>query len=481
MSLDRDSGVSRRLQVLVVGGGVGGLVAARHLASSLDVVLADDGPLIGGKVRTTEFRGRSLDTGPDVFITRNPEAEALCRELGLGDELIAPSTSKAAVWARGALRPFPGGLAVGIPTDLGELWRSGVVTRRDVVRAAADLVPRGRVASSGLGQAASGGEDVSIAAVVRPRLGNAVFDTLAAPLLGGINAGDAELLSFEATVPDLARAIAGRRRLMPALRRFASNAQEAPTRPMFLGLKGGLATLVERLEDTCTRLGAKIEQACTVGELIPTNGRWHTTLNGREVVFDGVVVAVGAHDAARLLRAASPALSIELGAVSYAGVVTVTFAWPKEALASSRVAQLAGAGVLNTDRTMLTTALTFTSTKWPRSSNAGEIVIRASAGRYGDERAMSLGDDELESAIRKEIAVILGIDQAPLSVHIERFPDSFPQYVVGHLHRVARIEALADELATVVATGSWAHGIGIPSCIGEAKRAASKLAAALAR
>ena len=81
----------------------------------------------------------------------------------------------------------------------------------------------------------------------------------------------------------------------------------------------------------------------------------------------------------------------------------------------------------------LITAATFTSTKWPRSANPGEVVIRASAGRHGDERALSLDDDELIDEVCRDLSGVLGITQRPLESRIVRFPTSFPQYVSGHL------------------------------------------------
>ncbi|HLX78492.1 MAG TPA: protoporphyrinogen oxidase [Acidimicrobiales bacterium] len=480
MTTGSDSTPRRR--ILVVGGGVSGLVAARELASSFDVIIAEAADTTGGKIRTVEFRGRPLDVGPDVFITRNPEAEQLCRQLGLDDELVAPSSSSAAVWARGSMRPLPKGLAVGIPTDLTALWRSTVVSPRDVVRAATDLIPRRPVTPPSFGRAAKGGADASIADIVRPRLGGAVFDTLVAPLLGGINAGRAEELSFEATAPELARAVAGKWRLMPALRRFASGSGRTPARPIFLGLEPGLATLVQSLEQDCSSRGVKLERAAPVARLRRLDDdRWRALVAGREQEFGGVLLAVSAGEAARLLDDEAPELAGQLSAIPYAGVVTVTFAWPRSALPSGGNGRLVGSGALVPRGTTLTTALTFVSTKWPRSANPGELVIRSSAGRYGDERALESDDGELVRRIREEIRVFLGIKEPPLDVHVERFPASFPQYVVGHLRRVDRIEQLADELGGIALTGSWTHGVGIPSCIGEAKRAAAKLAAEPAR
>ncbi len=99
------------------------------------VVLEADGRL-GGKLLTGAVGGRAVDLGPDAFLARRPEAVELCRELGLADELVAPGSRTAYVWARGRLRPLPAGLALGVPTRLGPLARSGIVSPFGAARAA---------------------------------------------------------------------------------------------------------------------------------------------------------------------------------------------------------------------------------------------------------------------------------------------------------------------------------------------------------
>jgi oxygen-dependent protoporphyrinogen oxidase len=471
-------------RIVVVGAGVSGLVAARALAARHDVVLAEAGSTVGGKMRTAEFRGCPLDVGPDVFITRNPAAVRLCGELGLGDALIAPTTSRAAIWARGALRPFPPGLALGIPIDLVALLRSGVVSPAGIARAATDLIPRGPVAPADLGaDGAALGTDLSVGAIVGRRLGREVIETLVDPLLGGINAGDVRQLSFAATAPELARAIAGRWSVLLALRAHlkAGAKPRRATTPVFLGLAGGLATLARRLEEGCADNGVQIRTDTAVTALSrDVAGRgWRVALGREEIACDGVVLAVPSHVAARIVAAEAPELAELLAAIPYSGVVTVSCAWPADAIAASSLA-LIGSGVLVPRRYgLLATALSLTSSKWPRSSRPDEIVVRASAGRHGDERALALDDGTLVDRLRSEIATILGIDGAPRDVLVQRWPASFPQYVVGHLARVTRIESLAAGLGPLALAGAWAHGIGIPACIVQAERAATSLAATL--
>jgi protoporphyrinogen/coproporphyrinogen III oxidase len=463
-----DTGRSRR--IAVIGGGISGLAAAYELASSFDVVLLESNRSTGGLVRTFEFRGHAVDGAADVFITRTPDAEELARELGLAEDLAEPATSSASVFARGATRPMPAGLVLGVPTDLGALWRSGIVSRRSVLRAAGDLVdPRRSRASR------APGSDPTIAEVFEPRLGHEVFANLVDPLLGGINAGDARELSLAAAAPVLAEATARASSVIRALRPLAVRRTTPDgSAPLFLGLSKGMASLTEALARACERRGVEIRPSIAATRIGRGEGalvRVETPAGDLRV--DGAVVALPAWACARLVRSLSSALADALDAIPYASVATITSAYALEGAAGR--APFNGSGVLVPRGDALTTAFTFVSTKWPRTANDGEFLLRASVGRRGDERALALDDDELERRVRVETATVLGIDAPPLATRIERFVDAFPQYVSGHRGRCDRIARLAAALGPIVLTGSWSMGIGLPACIASARDAARTL------
>ena len=199
---DIGTGAAPAATVAVVGGGIAGLSAAWALSSVAPavhvVVLESDGRL-GGKLYTRAIGGRAVDLGPDAFLARRPEAVALCRELGLGDELISPGSRTAYVWARGRLRPLPGGLALGVPTRLGPLARSRIVSPLGLGRATVDRLgwpPRRRAG-------AFAGADRAVADITRRRLGREVTELLVDPLIGGIHAGDTTQMSAAAVFPAL--------------------------------------------------------------------------------------------------------------------------------------------------------------------------------------------------------------------------------------------------------------------------------------
>ncbi|MDA8291547.1 MAG: protoporphyrinogen oxidase [Actinomycetota bacterium] len=503
-----------RPRVVVVGAGIAGLAAARALAPANEVVVLEADGRVGGKLVTTEFRGRPLDVGPDNFITRNDAATRLCREVGLGDELLAPATSRAAVHARGRPRALPAGLVLGIPTDFAAL--AGIVGAGGMLRAALDLVRPATAASAAL--AAGGDADPTVHEVLVPRLGRAVVSRLVDPLLGGINAGDCSTLSLRAVAPQLASAAAGQRSIVRALRSgrsgppsdLAPRADGPGAVPLFLGLNRGIGSLVDALLRSLEHAGVSVRTSSPVASL----GRdasaegppWCVRLPGEVLRADGVVLAVPAHRAALLLADLAPELSRECASVAYSGVATVTLAWPSSAVPDGLARDLdpgrrrgagaarglprgepappslPGSGVLVPRGTGgVVTAASFTSTKWPRSARPGEVLVRASAGRDGDERALGLDDRELVDTVRAEIGALLGITAPPIESLVWRFPSSFPQYASGHIARAARIASLAGSLPGLALAGAAYDGIGIPACVTSGERAAAAVAARTAR
>jgi oxygen-dependent protoporphyrinogen oxidase len=67
----------------------------------------------------------------------------------------------------------------------------------------------------------------------------------------------------------------------------------------------------------------------------------------------------------------------------------------------------------------------------------------------------------------------------PLVTDIARWPRSMPQYHVGHLARVARIEQLATAVPTLALAGNAYRGVGIPQCIASGEAAAERISKAL--
>ncbi|MGI8662258.1 MAG: protoporphyrinogen oxidase [Acidimicrobiales bacterium] len=437
----------------VVGAGIAGLAAAWELARrdpAAEITVFEPGR-VGGKLQTSPFAGRLVDEGADAFLARVPWGRALCDELGLGEELVSPADGSAYVAAGSQLHRLPGGLVLGVPTDVEALRGSSLLSADAVERVAAEPALAGTPLAPD--------EDLSVGALIRARFGDEVLERLVDPLIGGINAGDSDRLSVRASVAQIADAASRSASLVEGLRLAAP----APPGPVFWAHPRGMGAIVDRLSTALGDAGVHFEHAA-----VDSLG---------DIEAAGVVIATpagaaaglvspgggGAHDAARLLRA-----------IGHSSPVIVTIAMRRDDV---RHPLDASGFLVPRSEGRLLTACSFATTKWQQlATDADTIVLRASAGRYGDDRAIGMDDDALERAVLGDLDALIGLGGAATELRISRWADGFPQYEPGHLVRVAAIEAdIASSLPNVRLAGATYRGIGVPACIRSGREAATAL------
>lgn len=455
--------------LVVVGAGISGLAAAWEAADAgADVVLLDAGRRAGGKLASTMLAGRRIDTGADAFLARRPEAVQLVRDVGLGDALVEPATSSAYLWSGGHLRRLPDGLVLGVPGDLVALARSRVLSPAGLGRAALDLVLRGEPVVAG--------HDVAVGPLIRSRMGREVHERLVDPLLGGINAGDSDHLSLQAGVPQLAAAVEGQRSLLIGAWKTRRQGRRSPRGPLFSSVEGGLGRFAEQVARRLGERGVKVVLGFEA-ERLERRGQGWSVVTGRGARFtgDAVVLALPPGPAAVLLEPHAPTSAARLGEIESASVAMVLLAYRQEDVGRD----LDGSGFLVPRREhRLMTACSWASTKWPAVAPPGMVVVRVSAGRAGDSRALHHGDDVLVARLHKELAEALDLRAEPAAHHVTRWVDAFPQYRPGHADLVSAVEAGLP--AGLEVAGAAYRGVGIPACIGSG-RAAARRAIATAR
>ncbi len=455
------------VDLVVVGGGVAGLAAAWEavqLGASVTVLEAAE--RIGGKLVTSDLHVDGsvlrIDEGADAFLARVPDAVGLCRELGLDDEFVTPATGRAHVWFDGALRPLPEHHVLGVPLDADEVAATGLLS--------AAAVERLRTEPEHPGAPPVG--DVSVGDHLGERLGREVVDHLVGPLVGGISAGDVDRLSLEAVTPQLNEAARrGGSLLRSLLEQRAASDQESP---VFHGLRGGSARLVEVLSERLTGAGARLETSVDVRDVsFDDDGRASIRTDGRSIDADGVVLATPAAVAAGLLDRLSPQAAEELRSILTTSVALVTLVYDR----SDVPGPLDGSGFLvPRSAGLFLTAASWGSNKWAHWDDGRHVVLRASAGHRNDGRVDVLDDGAVAALLRADLATTMGIVAEPRATRVSRWTDAFPQYEVGHLERLERIDAaLHRDAPRVRLAGMSYRGVGIPASIRSGRTAARSL------
>jgi oxygen-dependent protoporphyrinogen oxidase len=477
-------------RVAVIGGGISGLAAAHRLVEILprsQLTLFEASSRLGGVLETIERDGYLVERSADNFLTTRPAAVALCERLGIVEQLLPTYESRrqALVVHRGRLAPIPAGYYLMSPRRLWPLISSPLLSVRGKLRLLAELLvpPRGRIAARNEIEEAARADE-SVASFVQRRFGREVYRRLVQPLVAGIYTADADQLSMAATMPEF---FASERQCGSLLRatmklrikellgsRAELDGVSGARYGNFVAPKHGMSSLiaaiVDRLPTAAIRLGTRVTQLRSIGG--QWRLQWNSSPNG--VDFDAVILALPSFAAASLLKSRHPALAAALGAIPYAGCAVVSCAFRRDQIAHSLnsfgfvVPQVEGRRII---------AASFASNKFPGRAPAESVLIRTFVGGSLQPELADLPDNPLRRLVLDELAELLSIVGQPQWVDIARWPRSMPQYLVGHLTRVERIQRLAASLPRLALAGNAYQGVGIPQCIASGEAAAEGIAA----
>lgn len=459
--------------VLVVGGGMTGLAAARSLAlDGVPVTLAEAGPRLGGKVSTERVDGFVIDSGPDSILATRPAGMELARDLGLGDQLIGTcGTRRVYVRHRGELVAVPEGLGLMLPTRADPFVRTRLFSLAEKARMAKDVVwPR-----------ILGPEDVAVGTFLRARLGSPLVDRLAGPLVGGVYGTPVDELSLDAVVPQLRVAERDHRSLLLAgladgratRAAVAARTSAGPGFGTFAALRDGMGSLVTSLAASIAASGVQVETGRPVRTLLRAGtgvaARYADGSLGR---FGAVILAIPAPVAAALLADEVRGAAAALAAIPHGSSTVVALGYPRANVGR----ELDGHGYLvPAAEGGAISAATWASAKWPGRAPDDMVLVRLSVR---DEAPWTTSDDAtLIAAARDDIERTLRISAEPVLARLTRWTGSMPRYTVGHLGRVATVEAAMTAWPAVALAGASYRGVGLPDCIAQGQAAAAQVGA----
>jgi oxygen-dependent protoporphyrinogen oxidase len=498
--------VSESFRIVVVGGGMAGLGAARVLEAaraqdpSVDWSLYEEEPRFGGKVHTIRRDGFVVEGGPDSAIIEKPWPITAARELGIADRFLDCNEDirRSFVYTRGRLHELPEGIILMVPTRMVPFAASGLMSWPGKARMGLDLVlPRGGAATGGPTGAAGSAMDESLGDFVRRRLGKEALQRIAEPIVAGIHAGDPEQMSVRATFPMFLDMEREHRSLILAMLKRRKARQKAAAAPgaagsgsrsgarppgpgsYFYSFKGGLQDLsdaavaslpAERLHGG-VRVKTMTECGAGCGASAGSGAYALELSDGSRVVADAVVLATPAWASGDLLRPVAPQAAADLSSIEYVSTATASVAFRADQVGHD----LKGFGFVvprAEDRPVMAT--TWSSSKFDGRAPDGRVLLRSFLGRAGREAAAQLDDDEMAAVVRAELREIMGISAEPEFVQVFRWPRGMPQYRVGHVELVAHIEAAVAAVPGIELAGGAYHGIGIGDCLREGAAAAER-------
>jgi protoporphyrinogen/coproporphyrinogen III oxidase len=448
--------------VVVVGAGISGLTAAfglqRH-GHSVEVLEAAPRP--GGVIGSRRRDGALFETGPNSALDTTPLIDALLADLGIRNER---RNARAVASTRYVVR---NGKLVALPSSP----RAFIATSAFTPRAKLRLLAEPFIAPT------PAGREESIAAFARRRLGTEFLEYAVDPFVAGIYAGDPELISMPAAFPRLlaleqkhGSLIKGRLEGRGERRRAAG---KAPSVAASFSFRSGMQTLTDALAKKLLRIeyGVRVERV-TPG----ADGSWPIE-GSREGVpmvrrARAVIVAAPAPAAAAMIQPHAPQAARALQAIDYAPIVATASAYRRADVGHS----LAGFGFLvpRKERRTILGSL-FSSSMFDGRAPEGTVLVTTFAGGRRDPEIAALGDDAVRAAVSKELASLLAAPSEPLWQEIVRWPQAIPQYNLGHLGRLATLDAAEAALPGLFFCASYRGGVAVGDCIKSASAIVPRL------
>lgn len=451
------------IDVLVVGAGLSGLVTAfRAKRAGLSVAVFEIGSRPGGVIGSGRHSGALFERGPNSGLDTTPLINAMLDDLGIRADRVDGSKASS---KRYVLRD---GRLVALPMSPGAFLRTPLFSFGAKLRLFAEPF---------IGKAGPDVEE-SIAQFVRRRLGPEFLDYAIEPFVAGIYAGDPETLSVPAAFPRLhaleqqyGSLIKG---AILGARQRRKNADKAKNAASSFSFRDGMQTLTDALARAVGQVDCDVKvtrvDRCPDGGFTVTGERFGMAF---ERHARAVVVATPAHSAAGIVQAMAPVAAEALREIPYPPVTVVASAYRRREI----LHPLDGFGFLAPakERPAVLGTL-FSSTMFENRAPTEVAVLTTFVGGRRNPDLATAGEAEIRVAVQEELARLLGAGADPMWSEVTRWPRAIPQYTMGHLPRIAKVEEAERSIPGLYFCANYRGGVSIGDCVKAGHATAERVA-----
>ena len=188
--------------------------------------------------------------------------------------------------------------------------------------------------------------------------------------------------------------------------------------------------------------------------------------------FDAVLFALPAHQSSGLMTEVVPEASRLLGEIEYASAAIVVTGYKQEQI--KHPLDCFGLVIPAVEKRKIL-AVSCTSRKFPNRAPEGSVQLRTFVGGAMQQQLLEHSDAELEEMVKGELDSIFGISGQPEITKVVRWNRAMPQYHLGHVERVQKIESELEAIPGVAVAGNALQGVGLPDVIQTSQRAVDSL------
>jgi oxygen-dependent protoporphyrinogen oxidase len=159
-----------------------------------------------------------------------------------------------------------------------------------------------------------------------------------------------------------------------------------------------------------------------------------------------------------MIEGIAPDAAAALAGVEYAPIAIVASAYRRSDVAHS----LAGFGFLVPKREhQHILGCLFSSSMFDGRAPEGSVLLTSFAGGRRNPAIASASDAEITASVRAELAARVGAHGAPLWQELARWPQAIPQYDIGHLDRMRRIDAAEAAVPGLYFCANYRGGVAV--------------------